>query len=179
MVCVYVLLSLRVTLAFTKYQYSHLPNRVSLRSWAPRLLLDMPPLGATGGWQVAAGRGGPWWWCWDYNCTTITSSAHERQLCIHKQDPDEGAHRRVKRLNYCPNNRSGGKVADANERRVRPDCLSGCTCFWRRLADIFYQSFLECSKSGIFSCFLNRMVYKYQEKESSLYWRIKRNGSLV
>lgn len=63
MFCGYVLLLKSLTtLVSLTYQYNHLPQQVSLRSWTPRFWWYIPPLDATGGWQVAAGRGGPWWW---------------------------------------------------------------------------------------------------------------------
>lgn len=38
---------------------SHLPQRLSLRSWGASAVFAMQPIDATGGWQVTAGRGGP------------------------------------------------------------------------------------------------------------------------
>lgn len=57
----------------------HLPQRMSLRSWVPRVVFAMLRIDATGGWQVAARRGGPWWCC-DYCCTAITSMPPQRSL---------------------------------------------------------------------------------------------------
>lgn len=40
-------------------RHSHLPQRLSLRSRVLRVVFAMLSNDATGGWQVAAGRGGP------------------------------------------------------------------------------------------------------------------------
>lgn len=59
--------------------HSHLPQRPSLRSWVPGVVFAMLSIDATGGWQVAAGRGGPWRCC-NYCCETITPLPPRRSL---------------------------------------------------------------------------------------------------
>lgn len=99
------------------HRHSHLPQWASLRSGPPRLVFDMPPLDATGGWQVAAGRGGPWWCCWDYCCTTITSPASSTQHSRRKQDHYEGT-RRKKHINYGPKTNKRKLVKERTPRQT-------------------------------------------------------------
>lgn len=60
--------------------HGDLPQRLSVGSWPPRVVFAMPPIDATGGQQVTAGRSGPWWCC-DYCCCccTITSRPPQRR----------------------------------------------------------------------------------------------------